>query len=488
MLWLCIRFPRLPFEALSLNDQELVVVTSLNKGRTRRIIASSKAAQALRIYAGMEFTAASALCAHIKGVERNSEAERKALHRLAAWAYQWSSAVVVRSAELSSLGTNSKIWADSEVWEDSRIWLEIEASFTLFGGRVALLKRIEEELKQLEYAYQLGIACSLEGAALLARAKKRVVAGTPAALRRHIAPLSIRLLALESPILCELQQAGIRTIDTLIELPKDAVARRFGPKTNAYLDRMLGLAPDPPSLFRMPKKYHACCELGTEVAHTEALLFPLRRILQEFQGYLRAIDGGVQHFLLCLCHRDGITRIAMGLSAPERRADSFFPIVRERLERLALSAPVLEIRLLADHFTAPAIRQAGIFSDAQESVEQFQHVLDKLTARLGEEAIHRYELKADYRPENSWTSSEIASSTAASVKATTSPRPLWLLTEPRRISKPTAALVYSERIASGWWDDHDIARDYYFLRKANGTGLWVYRDERNEWFVHGICG
>jgi protein ImuB len=456
MLWLCICFPRLPFDALSLDDNALTVVTFSN-GRTRRVLIASEAAQRLKITDGMDFATASTLCADIQGVDRNTQAERKALDRLAAWAYQWSSAVTLQAANPRSST------------ECSMVWLEIAASFKLFGGRDALLKRVEAELKELRYAYRLGVACSLEGAALLARARRRIVAHTPAALRRQIAPLPIRSLALDDSVLYELHQAGIRTVKAFIGLPRDAIARRFGPKVVDYLDRLLGAAADPRPLFQMPKKYRARCELGAEVIDTEALLFPLKRMLQELQGYLRAIDGGVQHFLLHLQHRQTATRIAIGLSAPERRADLFFAVVRERLERLTLTEPALEIRLQADHFTAPAVRQTAIFAEAQEHPEEFQHVFDKLTARLGANAIHHYELKADYRPEKAWRVAE----------STTSRAP---------IPPPQSTLTHGERIASGWWDGGDIARDYYFLRAANGAGFWVFRDERNEWFVHGVCG
>jgi protein ImuB len=472
MLWLSICFPRLPFDALSLDDRALIAVT-LSHGRSRRILVGSRAAQAIDIAAGMDFALAATLCADVKAVERNPQAERNALDRLAAWAYQWSSAVTLRAA------------APRSFTEYSMLWLEVEASFKLFGGRAALLKRIETELAQLKYEYRLGVACTLEGAALLARAGKRVVADTPSNLRRQIAALPIALLALDDAVLFELNRAGIRAIKNFIELPRDAIARRFGPKVNDYLDRLLGVAADPRPIFQVPKKYRARCELGAEIATTEALLFPLRRMLHELQGYLRAIDSGVQNFLLHLRHRGSSTRVSIGLSAPERRAEQLFTIVRERLERLALPAPVLELRLQADHFTEPAVRQTGIFADAEAHAEQFQHVFDKLIARLGADSIHRYTLAADHRPEKAWS---VAESAPTADSQSSAPRPLWLLAEPRRIAPPTTPLAYPERIAGGWWDGGDVTRDYYVLRTANGAGFWIYRDDRNEWFVHGVCG
>ena len=47
-----------------------------------------------------------------------------------------------------------------------------------------------------------------------------------------------------------------------------------------------------------------------------------------------------------------------------------------------------------------------------------------------------------------------------------------------------------ECIESGWWDGHDVARDYYIARNAQGARLWVFRKRREttagaRWFLHG---
>ena len=47
-----------------------------------------------------------------------------------------------------------------------------------------------------------------------------------------------------------------------------------------------------------------------------------------------------------------------------------------------------------------------------------------------------------------------------------------------------------ERIESGWWDGHDVRRDYYVARTQAGVRLWVFRERTPErrWFLHGIFG
>jgi protein ImuB len=473
MLWLCISLPRLPIEALMLNVPEPVVVT-LTVGRARRIVLGNPTAEQLGFTSGMDYVTASAIHPSLRAVERNVRSERQALERLAAWAYQWSSFVTTHCADTEANG------------DVSAVWLEIAASFALFGGREALLQKIESGLHELGYSFLPGVAHTLEGAAVLARAERRVIASSAEALQRQLQNLTLAHLALPQSVSFELRRAGIRTIDAFLSLPADAVARRFGPQISHYVARLLGTAPDVREAFRLPKKYRARFELGTEIDNTEALLFPLRRMLSEFAGYLRAIDGAVQRFTLVLKSRKGVLRIGIGLSAPGRDGERLFALTRERLERVQLAEPVTELALRADRFSAPAVRQDDLFTRVRQESEEFQQVLDKLAARLGPQALQSFALVADHRPEKAW---RVAEPGAGSGRyELPMPRPLWLLAEPRRIAAPATAQG-PERIESGWWSGEDAQRDYYYSRTENGTWLWLFRNRVDgEWYVQGICG
>jgi len=49
-------------------------------------------------------------------------------------------------------------------------------------------------------------------------------------------------------------------------------------------------------------------------------------------------------------------------------------------------------------------------------------------------------------------------------------------------------LTGPERIESGWWDGHDVMRDYFVAANPSDALLWIYR-ERSEgarWFLHGF--
>jgi protein ImuB len=72
-------------------------------------------------------------------------------------------------------------------------------------------------------------------------------------------------------------------------------------------------------------------------------------------------------------------------------------------------------------------------------------------------------------------------------------RPLWLLRAPQHLGALPAGwrlLDGPERIETGWWDGHEVARDYYLLRDAAGAELWAFRDRQppHHWFLHGVFG
>jgi protein ImuB len=419
------------------------------------------------------------LCIRLPTLPRESGAasERAALERLAAWAYQWSS------------------WVSLEAQAGaSRLWLELAASRALFGEPVALLRRIEQALSRLGYSHHCALAPSPTAAALLTVAPARArIALSREQLRERLVELPLSLLEVSPEILAGLQAAGLRRIGELLALPSAALARRFGPECSRYLARLTGAASDPRAAFRPPESYRARWQFDQELSDTTALLFPLQRLLQEFQGYLRGRDRAVQRFVLELEHasdpaRPRCTQLTMGLSTPERQAQRFLSLARERLQALTLPAPVRSLTLSAEQFTAPWILQADLFGNEAQRLGSLSPLLDRLRARLGSESVQSLACRADHRPERAFQIRVLES--APLPPAPTEPvrqaRPCALSPHPLSIEAPTRLLSGPERIESGWWDGRDIRRDYYVARAADGARWWVYRDLTDgRWYLQG---
>ena len=72
-------------------------------------------------------------------------------------------------------------------------------------------------------------------------------------------------------------------------------------------------------------------------------------------------------------------------------------------------------------------------------------------------------------------------------------RPLFIMKdiEPLEQSPATSSLwQFQERIMSKWWQSAASfgQRDYYILVNHKKQHLWVFKDQNNKWFLHGIFG
>ena len=229
-----------------------------------------------------------------------------------------------------------------------------------------------------------------------------------------------------------------------------------------------------------------------------ALLFAARRLTAALAGWLTARQAGVREAVLRLQHRRDETRVSLQFA--ELTADNarFERVLRERLERMTLAAPVETLCLEATQVNALPGCSRSLLDDAQASRETIGTLLERLTARLGDARVYRIVPHADHRPECATRRLGLFEKTSACVP-TVPPRPLWLLDLPEPLREvdgrpfrrgPLQLLTGPERIESGWWDagekTGDLRRDYFIAGSQDGTWLWIYREcSTGGWFLHG---
>lgn len=485
MLWLCLHFHRLPLEALALEASRPYAVTA-RRGSRRWIVAANRDDAALA--PGADIGAAQALIPGLRVVERNPRAEREALHALAAVAYRYGQPVTCRIEESN----------DDFAVPFAAVWVELGASVRLFGGLAECVRRLRADLRALGHAHAVGLAPTLEGAALLARAGATAAVARDKELRPVLARLSLRHLALPAEVREAFRGAGLRTVGEVLAIPRHAHGRRFGTETLTYLDRVLGLAPDPRRPWHPPATYERRFEFDGEIESLEGLLFPLKRVLQEFAQYLRARDTGVQELELSLAHADAApTVMLIRLVAPSRDGAHLLLLARERLERVPAAQPVVGLRLRAERFAEPQPPQFDLFDARARADGEWQALLEQLIARLGPEAVSGLGLVADHRPEKCWKKGSGTffreQDPAPGAKNVPDPifgaRPVWLVDPPRPLAQAPAVVGAPERIEGGWWDGADAQRDYYTAETGAGARLWVFREHASgRWFLQGLWG
>jgi protein ImuB len=469
MLWLALRLPHLALDLLTRGQggRKIPVALSDTIERREQIVDCNPAALAAGIKPGMPTTAALGLLGELCIVTRDLQAEQQALQRLAAWCYQYSSQVCIPG-------------------DRPGLFLEVAASRRLFGSPQRLGQRLQRELGQLGYHAMAGSAPTPEAAWLAVHENAHLAeAGT---VRRQLGFLPLRQLHLSPQQIIAMERMGFRQLRDLWRLPRKALTRRFGPALPEYLDRLLGVRADPRTLYRPPETFSSRLELPAEIHANQALLFPLKRMLEELCGVLRGADNAVQAVCITLGHEDAADSILeLGLQSPAQDSSRLLTVLRERLQRLRLPGPVRTVRLDAPRLLKFNAGQHSLFRDTPaERQQDIEQLAERLQARLGRNAVAGLTGVEDHRPEYSWRTRALDETPRCTTLAH---RPAWLLPKPRRCAiEHYEILAGPERIESGWWDGRDCRRDYFIVRDTHGSMLWAYREykPRHGWYLHGI--
>src|SRR4051812_632225 len=421
MLWLALHLPLLPLEVYtraSSGTEPLAIVSS--SGTQSAVVACNEAARRRGVKPGMPPAAASALASDLHLVPRDFAAEQAALERIAAWAIQFTPAV--------------------NMAPPCSVLLEIAGSLALFNGLKTLWATIAQGLRTLGYAARLACAPTPLAAQWFARAGLAVRLRHADALRVSLPELPVGAMDLPPEALALLTNVGANTIGEMLALPRDGVARRLGQRVLDDLDRASGALPDPRTFYTPPTAFHASQPLPAPAHDAQMLLFAARRMLVELCGYLSATANGAQRLAFSFeHHKREPTRITLSLVAASRDADHLTNVLRERLERTELPCPATAIALDSEILLPLASSNLSLIPDAGQQEEAAAHLIEKLRARLGDEAVLGLKRAADHRPERAWRTCEPASkgtigapqmrqheSRDATV-ADIASRPLWLL-------------------------------------------------------------
>jgi protein ImuB len=509
MLWACLLLPSLPLDvfarACSPADaaRPFAVATG---GRTPRIVSANAGAHDAGIRRGQLVSASLVLSPDLMLRDRDPSAEAAALAAVATWATQFTPAVALASPDA--------------------VLVEIGGSLRLFAGLPKLTARLSRGAHDLGYAMRLAFAPTPAAALLFARAQignGRPSSGKAASVANALAPLPLSLTEADPTAVAMLAAAGVTTFGQACALPRAALARRVGADFVALVDRVRGFVPDPRPPFVPPPCYTGKIDLPAPVENAEALAFAVNRLVHELAGWLSGRGLGVAEMSLTLTHERYVgvatgvpaTTVRFALAAPAREPAHLLAVLRERLARVTLPAAV-ETITLASLATVPlASHNLGLLpgDDAAATVP----LLDRLRARLGEDAVTRVASHAEHRPERAWRENGVGSeirirhdlsrnlaerntragkAVPGPAVAFAAPRPVWLLAKPEPLghlveTQPWVLKDGPERIESGWWDGADVRRDYFVAVNPRGETAWIYRDHRygiddGEWFMHGV--
>ena len=337
--------------------------------------------------------------------------------------------------------------------------------------------------------------------------------------------LPVAALRLDPAVLTVLRRLGLKRIGDLSGVARDALARRFrsahAPAANPLirLDQLLGRVPEPLLPVVSVAVPLVQRRLMEPIRHRPLLDQVLGDLCADMARLLEGRAEGARRFELGLWKVDGEVVVRhLELAAASRDGAHMAGLFGRKLDDVDAGFGIELARLRAPWTEPMALAQKDFEAAAETRGTSLAACIDRLSVRLGAEAIRRPLLRASHIPERAqrW-SAPLEAGGAEQECLAFHARPLKLLDRaepiavlyatpdglPRRFRwrgevHEIARAEGPERIAPEWWRERGTVRlrDYYRVEDGDGRRYWIYRhglsgDGRGgnpEWYLQGLYG
>lgn len=466
-----------------------------------RIAAANAAGLDAGARPGMALTDARTLCPALAVAPADPAGDLALLETLALWARRWGP------------------W--SALDPPDGLIVDVTGVAHLFGGEAALLADAARCLATRGLGARLAIAPTAGAAwALSHYGPERAVIHPQDSLDE----LPVAALRLDPATLLVLRRLGLKRIGELSGVAREALARRFrstrAPAANPLvrLDQLLGRVPEPllPVIAAVPPL--AQRRLMEPIRHRALLDRVLDDLCADMARLLEGQAQGARRLELVLWKVDGeVVQRRLELAAPSRDGAHIAGLFARKLDDVDAGFGIELARLAAPWCEPLPLAQADLEAAAEAHGISLSAFVDRLTVRLGAEAVRRPVLHASHIPERAqrWVSvlapespgQECLAFHARPLKLLDRPEPIAVIHAspdglPRRFRwrgevHDIARAEGPERIAPEWWRERGTVRlrDYYRIEDGQGRRYWIYRlgimgDGRGDvpdWFLHGLC-
>ncbi|WP_135450873.1 Y-family DNA polymerase [Tabrizicola caldifontis] len=542
-------FPRLAAERVLRRRQDidappLAVVG--DRGGAQVLVSLSPGAEAAGLVPGQALRDATAICPALLTVAEDPLAEARFLTGLRRWAGRFSP------------------WVAEE--PPAGLMIDLTGTAHLFGGEEAVLAQVAGDCADLGLTVRAGIAdtpgaawglaryaragvaplrsgdmIDQEARATRSRAARRrgwerggspprpvtargaeaAVIAPPGGLREALADLPLAALRLEGATVERLMRLGLKRVADLMELPRAALARRFGADTLRRLDQAMGMEPEPITPARPPLHFAVRLTLPDPIGLRSDIEAALDRLLPPLCDRLRERGRGARRVAVQAFRADGgVSVIEVGLARAADTPDRIRPLLHLKLDQidpgfgidcLRVEALVTEAMVQVQHRGQMEVTAAAM-ARAADRAHALDDLVGRLGARLGHEAVTRLAPSDSHVPAKAAQVLMAAWSQAhdGPWPASPTPRPL-IIFRPEPVDAPETPepparfrwrrrdftlrmAAGPERLMPEWWlEDPDWrggARDYWRVEVEGGEKLWLFYGRggavTDGWYCEGL--
>ena len=271
-----------------------------------------------------------------------------------------------------------------------------------------------------------------------------------------------------------LHKLGVRTVRAFLQLPVAGIRRRFGPDAHRLHQLAAGDLWVPLRPLRAQDPLVQRHDLDDPETDVSRLVFLIKRLLHRVLITLtarqEALTGLTLRFRL---DRAGVRTEWIRPAAPTVDVRQIMNLVRLRLEAMALSAGVTEIRITASAIRATTAQQGLFVEQARRDLSAANRALARIRAEFGEQAVVRARVTEGHLPE--------ARFTWEPVDAVTRPQPREVALRPmvrRMHARPIPLPPRPRHEPDGWLVRGGGGRPRHGSRRAvSGVG-WVVAGRR----------
>lgn len=496
-LWLAIRLPLLPLNALGLIGDEAQPVAVIEK---HRVVCVSVEAYAQGTRLGMDVTTAQLMSA-CETKARDSVREKELLKQLSSQMYEFTPYI-----ETMIPGNVA----------EAGLLLEIASSLRLFKGLELTINLIQQSLEQTRYPFELGIAHTAKGAWLLSYHEHLIVSTDGVELFiDQLKTLPVQLLYEFPKAVESLEKTGFVTLgDIARQIDAQSISamkKRFGAEFATHMSDIFGIDHDfyqaalfekPAEVFVPEEIFSESVELEYPTNNIEFLRWPFEVLLKRLTQYLckRQLECQRIEWTLNDIHHRKET-LSVYCDTAQSQWGLFFKLTMIQVEARELSFEVDSITLMCLHTLKLQKTNHVLNFDDQQNKERYNAdltiTLAKLAALLGEKSITKLSYHDSLLPEECNVEIPFNQTSNQHIPATYRHvlKPTWLLPNPAPIEIRKKGLYWygyltllgsPRRIRAGWREQPAL-RDYYLARRQDDSRLWIYKDNHSrEWFVHGV--